>query len=425
MKRGLIVKLFFVLLVVAGSIWVDQPIHKPLNWKGIKRDFNLQRGLDLAGGTRLVYEADLSKIGNRKPSEAVTGVISVIDRRINALGVSEPLIQSTQIGDKRGVVVELPGLSNAQEAINLIGKTAQLEFWEERDGQLQPTDLTGADLTEARLDIESGQANQVTSQLTAEPVVLLKFSSEGAKKFSEITKRNLGKQLAIVIDGVPISAPTVQSQIDTGDAIITGIGDIKEGRQLTIALQAGALPVPINLVAQSTIGPTLGQSSVERSIVAGLIGLSLVVIFMISYYRLSGLFASIALIFYGLIVFALFKLVPITITLAGITGFILSIGMAVDANILIFERLKEELRKGKPMQTAIDEGFARAWSSIRDSNVSSIITALILFWFGSSMIRGFALTLIIGILVSMFTAINVSRIFLKLFLRERHATARA
>lgn len=426
MKRWLLVKLFLIVLLAAAAGYLDSPLAKGFKWGQIERDLKIHRGLDLAGGTRLVYEADLSGIGDRKPADAIAGVINVIDRRINALGVTEPLIQTTQISDKRGVVVELPGIRNVEEAINLIGRTAQLEFWEQgtlsvQGGELgfQPTDLTGADLVEARLDIQSGGVQTTSRRLGQEPVVALKFNAEGTKKFSEITRRNLGKPLAIIIDGQTISAPTVQTTIDNGNAIITGIEDIKEAKQLAIALQAGALPVPINLVAQSTIGPTLGQTSIERSIMAGLIGLVLVVIFMISYYRLSGLYASLALMIYALIVLALFKLIPVTVTLAGMTAFILSIGMAVDANILIFERLKEERRKDKPLQAAIDEGFSRAWSSIRDSNVSSIITAVILFWFGSSMIRGFALTLIIGILVSMFTAINVSKIFLKLFLRER------
>lgn len=414
-------------LIVAGAVYVDLPHAKGFKLGPIERDLKIHRGLDLAGGSRLVYEADLSGIGDRRPQDAIQGVINVIDRRINALGVTEPLIHSTQIGDKRGVVVELPGIKNVQEALDLIGRTAQLEFWEQTDTGFKKTGLTGADLVRAELQVETSQVRLSQRNrgagIRAEPVVQLQFNSDGTKKFAEITRRNLGKTVAIVIDGQTISAPTVQSLIDTGQAIITGIDDVREARQLTIALQAGALPVPIKLVAQSTIGSTLGQQSVERSITAGLIGLIAIVIFMLAYYRLSGLVASFALAVYSLLVFALFKLIPVTLTLAGITAFILSIGMAVDANILIFERLKEERRKGKPLQLAIDDAFARAWNSIRDSNVSSIITAAILFWFGSSMIRGFALTLILGVLVSMFTAITVSRILLKLVLREKHATA--
>lgn len=428
-KRGLILRLFFILALAVGAIYIDLPKQKGFSWKGIERDLKIHRGLDLEGGTRLVYEADLSKVETKRAKDAIQSIVNIVDRRINALGVSEPLIQSTQIGGKNGVVVELPGVKNVQEAIDLIGKTAQLEFHEEAAEAAgangfapgwNKTGLTGADLTNANLNIETSPTKQLTrATLKAEPVVQLKFNGEGAKKFGEITKRNMGKRIAIVIDDRPISAPTVQQAIETGDAVITGLTDAKEAKNLAIALQAGALPVPIKLVAQSTIGPTLGQQAVRRSIVAGLFGLALVAVFMIVYYRLAGIAAVVALLIYGIIVVALFKIVPVTLTLAGITAFILSIGMAVDANILIFERLKEERRKGKPLALAIDEGFTRAWSSIRDSNVSSVITAAILFWFGSSAIRGFALTLILGILVSMFTAITVSRILLKFVLKEK------
>lgn len=249
---------------------------------------------------------------------------------------------------------------------------------------------------------------------TGEAQVTLTFNDEGKKLFADITKRNVGKRVAIFLDGSPISIPTVQEEIPTGQAVISGSFTLQDAKQLNDRLNAGALPVPISLVEQQTVGATLGRESVERSFIAGLVGFLLVVLFMVSQYRYLGLLASFALIFYGALVLAIFKLWPVTLTLAGVAGFILSIGMAVDANILIFERMKEELRSGKPLGLAIEEGFSRAWLSIRDSNVSSIITCLILAWFGSSLIKGFAITLAIGILVSMFTAITVTRTLIRL-----------
>lgn len=247
------------------------------------------------------------------------------------------------------------------------------------------------------------------------PQVQLQFNSEGTKLFDELTKKNLGKPLAIYLDGSAISIPTVQSEITNGIAVITGDFSLPEAKQLARNLNAGALPVPITLISQQNIGASLGQESIERSLVAGLIGLLLVALFMVMYYRLPGLLAVVALCIYTLLVLAIFKLWPVTLTLAGIAGYILSIGMAVDANILVFERTKEELATGRPLLSAIDEGFRRAWLSIRDSNVSSLITALILIWFGSSLIKGFAITLSIGILVSMFSALTVTRTLLRLF----------
>ncbi|MEK7538161.1 MAG: protein translocase subunit SecD, partial [Patescibacteria group bacterium] len=237
---------------------------------------------------------------------------------------------------------------------------------------------------------------------------------DGTKLFAALTKKNLNKILGIYLDGSPISLPKVQSEITSGTAVITGQFTLDEAKQLAKRLNAGALPVPITLISQQNVGASLGRESIERSLVAGIIGLLLVAVFMVVYYRLPGVLAVVALMIYTLIVLALFKLWPVTLSLAGIAGFILSIGMAVDANILVFERTKEELANGRPLLSAIDEGFRRAWLSIRDSNVSSLITALILIWFGSSLIKGFAVTLSIGILVSMFSALTVTRTFLRL-----------
>ncbi|MBI2263546.1 protein translocase subunit SecD, partial [Candidatus Berkelbacteria bacterium] len=254
----------------------------------------------------------------------------------------------------------------------------------------------------------------VTFDQNGNPEVAISFNKEGADKFKEITTRNLQKPVVIALDNEIVSAPTVQSAISDGNAVITGNFNIKEAKDLALQLNSGALPMPIKIAEQRRIGPTLGQESVKRSLVAGLVGILLVGLFMILYYRLPGLLATLALLFYGLFVLALFKLIPVTLTLAGVAGFILSIGMAVDANILIFERMKEELRAGKAKREAIEDGFRRAWSSIRDSNVSSLITCLILYYGTTGLVRGFAVTLALGILVSMFTAITVSRTFLRL-----------
>jgi len=411
--------IILVIAVLAG--FVDWPTGPNLSMGKFFKKIKVHEGLDLQGGTHLVYELDTAKIDTKDLQSATQSVVNVIDRRINALGVSEPVIQSAKIGEKQTVIVELPGISDVNEAINLIGKTAQLKFKEQSAqtleagtvieggtvvGGWQDTDLTGANLKKATVQFD---------QNTGEPQVSILFDGDGAQKFAELTKKNLEKPLAIELDGEIISAPTVQSVIESGEAVITGKFDVKEAKKLAIELNAGALPVPITLIEQRNIGATLGSESVQKSLVAGLVGLVLVGLFMIIYYRLPGLLATLALIIYTLIVLALFKLIPITLTLAGITGFILSVGMAVDANILIFERTKEELAQGKSMGLSLEEGFKRAWSSIRDSNFSSLITCLILYYGTTGLVRGFAVTLAIGILVSLFTAITVSRTFLRLF----------
>jgi len=269
------------------------------------------------------------------------------------------------------------------------------------------TELTGAQLESAQVQFDPN---------TSIPSVSLEFDDEGKKLFADITTRNVGQPVAIFLDNEPISVPTVNEPIKEGKAVITGSFSIDEAKTLSMRLNAGALPVPISLISQQTVGASLGHESIEQSLWAGIIGLILVAIFMIAYYRLPGLLSVVALVIYGVVVLAVFKTIPVTLTLAGIAGFILSIGMAVDANVLIFERLKEELKVGKPLGTAIEEGFKRAWTSIRDGNVSTLITCLILAWFGTSMIKGFAITLGIGVLISMFSAIVITRLLLKLFI---------
>lgn len=409
--------IIIVIAILAGIIdWPSGPDLRTGKWY---KEIKVHEGLDLQGGTHLVYELDTSKLDEKDKDDAINSVVNVIDRRVNALGVSEPLVQGAKIGDKRSVIVELPGIQNVEEAVKLIGKTAQLTFWESTSIEApmgnqssessmigwKETGLTGKDLKKAAVEFEQQGGN---------PYISLEFNSDGTKKFAEITRRNLQKPVAIVLDNEVISAPTVQSEITEGQAIITGEFSIEEAKNLSKLLNAGALPVPIKVIEQRNIGPTLGIESVKASLVAGAVGLILIAIFMIAIYRLKGLLAVIALIIYTLIVLAIFKLIPVTLTLAGIAGFILSIGMAVDANILIFARMREETREEKPISTAISEGFKRAWPSIRDSNISSLITCTILYFCTTGLVRGFAVTLAIGILVSMFSAIIITKTFLSL-----------
>lgn len=411
MKRNSLIISIAIILLAGLALLIIWPLLfqvKIGNWD--REKFHL--GLDLQGGAQIVYEADLAKIESGEADNAISGVIDVIRNRVDALGVAEPVIQSTKIGDKRGIIVELPGIKDVNEAIDLIGKTALLDFrTQDEKGEFVETDLTGADLTKAAVQFDQ-QGN---------PEISLTFNSEGAKKFAKITKDNIGKPVAIYLDNQPISIPTVQSEIRDGKAVISGQFTIAEAKKLAIQLNAGALPVPISIAEQKNVGATLGTDSIEKSLLAGLIGVVLVALFMLIHYRLPGAIAVLALSVYILFVLAIIKLIPITLTLAGIAGIILSIGMAVDANILIFERLKEELREGKTLGAAIESGFDRAWSSIRDSNITTLLIAIILFWFGSGIVRGFALTLSLGIVVSMFTAIIVTRSFLRTLVGRRLA----
>ncbi len=515
--------LILVLTVVVGTI--DYPRGPDLRIGRYFKELKVHLGLDLQGGTRLIYDADTSTIPERDREDALQGVRDVVERRVNAFGVSEPVVQTNRVGSQWRVSVELAGVRDINEAIRLIGETPFLEFREEtppvqlrtdEEAKARAQDVLqkigapnadfaalakefsddpgskdlGGDLGFARRGqfvnefevalfdelqdgeivnqpiktqfgyhlikriesraIDDGSGNQTaevhgqhilvattqpppegnftptklsgknlrhaTVQFdpnTGEPEVGLQFDDEGTQLFADITKRNVGKSVAIYLDGSPISIPVVQQEITAGTAVITGNFSLAEAKVLARRLNAGALPVPIMLVNQQTVGPSLGKESVARSVFAGLVGILAVAAFMVAYYRLPGLLATFALGLYALIVLAVFKLWPITLTLAGVAGFILSIGMAVDANVLIFERFREELRSGRPLQSALDEGFRRAWLSIRDSNVSTLITALILAWFGTSIIKGFAITLAIGIIVSMFTAISVSRTLLR------------
>ena len=428
MKKSLIPKLLFIIIIVALAIIIDMPGGPNLKFWLIDKKLNVVQGLDLKGGTHLEYEADFSGTEEKNQETALSGAINVIEKRVNSLGVSEPTITKVSFGNKRGIIVELPGVQDSQEAINIIGKTAKLEFHEPLDDSesgggdgFQPgwkkTGLGGEHLISAEVTFTSSQS--ATSAFN-KPQVSLKFNSDGAKLFEQITERNLQKPVAMVLDDSLVSSPTVQDVIRTGDAVITGEYSLREAKELALQLNSGALPVPLKIVSQRNIGATLGKTSIEKSIIAGFVGMGLVILFMVLYYKMAGVIAGLALIIYSLLNLAVFKLIPVTLTLAGIAGFILSIGAAVDANILIFERLKEEKLKGKSLREAIDSGFSRAWLSIRDSNMASVITALILIWLGSGIVRGFAITLLIGILISMFSAITVSKTLMLLILREKN-----
>lgn len=469
-----------ILLIALAAAWIVWPGGSRIDLTKVginyKKDFTTHLGLDLQGGSHLVYQADFKDIGDGDRSEALNAVRDTIERRVNSFGVSEPLVQ-VQGNDQ--IVVELPGIDDINKAIEQIGQTPLLEFKTESanpvtpqatvdengqvvidqtaalNAQFESTGLSGKQLERATADIQQG-----TASIGGQVVVRLQFDEEGTKLFSDLTTQNVGKQIAIFLDGEILSAPTVQNAITNGEAVITGNFTADTAKDLATRLNSGALPIPIDLVSQQNVGATLGQESINKSIIAGLIGLLLIVIFMFANYRFPGVLAIFALAIYILMSIAIFKVgisitavvlvgtffllgitvsrwfgflalisyialiflngvSPVTITLAGIAGFILSVGMAVDANILIFERLKEEIRSGKDITKAIDDGFDRAWLSIRDSNVSSLITTLILYMFGTPSIKGFAVTLAIGIIISMFTAITITRTLLKLFVTGR------
>ena len=433
-KARLAALLLILLGVIAGVIDAPQywgiladRINQRIGFSGVRIptfQYPFRLGLDLAGGAHLIYKADLSNIPSTEAAEAMAGLRDVIERRVNLFGVSEPVVQVDRRASEWRLLVEIAGVTDVAQAIEIIGQTPFLEFREFRpeaetkdlldriqkgeqvleDPYTIPTPLTGRFLKRANVNF---------NQTTFGPEISVEFDDEGAKLFESITEKNVGKALAIYLDGAPISAPVVQEKISGGSAQITGKFSVEEARDLTRRLNSGALPVPISLISQTTIGSSLGEVSLQKSLRAGMYGLLAVSLFMIFWYRLPGVVAVAALLLYTALVLMLFKLIPVTLTAAGIAGFILSVGMAVDANILIFERLKEELRSGKDTEPAIHEGFRRAWTSIRDSNVSSLITSAILFWFGTSIVKGFALTLGLGVLLSMFSAITATRLFLR------------
>ena len=408
------------IILIAISAWLGVYVSKQVGENATK-PFHL--GLDLKSGTELIYTADTSKVEN--VGEAMASLKEVIERRVNVFGVSEPLVQTESAGLVSGnsedrLIVGLPGVTDLEEAKRLIGKTPVLEFFlvnksapttvndqgeavVDLGEYLIPTGLTGQYLTRATVEFNpTTQAAQVG----------VKFNDEGKKLFADITKNHVGEELAIVLDGNILSAPVINEEIPNGEAQITGNFTPDEAKQLVRDLNYGALPVLISLHSSQTVGASLGETALNTGVYAGIIGFIILSIFLILWYRLPGLVAVVALASYTVLSLTAFLMIPVTLTAAGIAGFILSIGMAVDANILIFERTKEELKAGRGIREAILEGFHRAWLSIRDSNISSIITAVVLFWLGTSAVKGFALTLGVGVLISMFTAITVSRTFL-------------
>lgn len=409
-------------------------LNKYLGVVGVSRDYFFRKGLDLQGGTSITLRADMKDVPEVSRDDAIQSAKDVIERRVNFFGVSEPTVQISKVNNDYRIIAEIPGLTDVNSAVNLIGKTAKLTFWEDSAtssavvrneaiasnsalplgiAQLfvkpRMTDLSGADLKQAAVSF---------NQNNGKPQVQLSFTGDGARKFGEITKRNVGKIVAIALDNEVIEAPRVNEPIYGGDAVITGDFSVDQAKTVQIQLNAGALPVSLSVLRQQAVGATLGQSSLEKSLVAGFLGFLVIVIFMVVLYGRLGVVASFALAIYTVLILALFKLIPVTLTLAGIAGLILSIGIAVDANILIFERMKEEIRRGRSKEAALELGFSRAWLSIRDSNISSLITSAILYYFGTGIVRGFALTLAIGVFVSMFSAIFVTRTFLRVFYKN-------
>lgn len=426
-KKKTVLSVLLILLVAffAANLVYPQYLNIPKF-----PDVPFKLGLDLQGGTHLIYEADLSGYDKNEADSLMQGLRDIIEKRVNLFGVQEPLVQVQENNDQYRLIVELAGIKDPALAIEMIGQTPYLEFMEEKENYdeivqknqeilsqenpdfaaiedpFKPTELTGRYLESSKMGFD---------QTTGQALILLQFNQEGAALFEEITERNVGKLLPIYIDGEPISAPVVNSKISGGKAQIEGNFTLQEAKDLASNLNAGALPVPINLISQQSIGPTLGQLSLDQSLRAGILGLLAVAIFMIIFYRLPGLLASLALLIYAVLNLAIFKIIPVTLTLAGLAGFILSIGMAVDGNILIFSRMREEMKQGKTFSNALEEGFRRAWPAIWDGNFTLLIVAVILFGLGTSFVKGFAFTLIIGTLLSMFSAITVTKNFLRLF----------
>jgi preprotein translocase subunit SecD len=446
--RDLVVLVLIILLAVV-ALWIALPIDHP-SWAkqatfwqqpAEYRDLQLKEGLDLQGGTQILLQASPSA-GQTVSADDMAAAKAIVERRVNGLGVSEPLVQSQ--GSNR-IIVALPGINNPDAAVQTIKSTGQLEFVEtgstsnpqwpniqqgsylrttnsnkapNKDTQAKVNDpypdqvfktiMTGRDLKTASTQLDQYGAPGISFQLT----------DQGAKIFGDYTSQHVGDSVAIVLDNIVLSNPRIQTAITEGSGQITGKFTREEADSLSVQMRYGALPVPLEIVDRRTIAATLGSDSVRRSVVAGVIGLIVVMIFMIAQYRLPGVLAAVALVIYALINLALYKLIPITVTLPGIAGFVLSIGMAVDANVLIFERMKEELRWGRSLEYAVDTAFHRAWPAIRDSNISTILTCMVLIFFGGTFgaqaVTGFAFTLAIGVLVSMFTAVTVTRTFMRL-----------
>jgi protein-export membrane protein SecD len=413
------IQAFWVLLFISIiGIWL---------WKGdtlfkgeFKKDFVL--GLDLAGGAALTYSVDTTQLPKDvNVEDSVSSLRDVIERRVNLFGVREPTVTTSysRLANEWRLVVELPGVSDTDQAAKLIGETPVLEFrTEKKDAKplsasstiydlinnFERTELTGTYLKKATLMFD---------QTSNRPLVELAFDDKGTELFAKITKENIGKQVSIFLDGVPISSPTVNEEITLGKAVISGNFTIDEARTLVGRLNSGALPVPIKLLGKSVVEASLGEKAIGNGVMASIAGLLLIVLFMVIWYRLPGVMASLALLSYLVLMLLLFKLIPVTLTASGIAGLIISLGLAVDANVLTFERMKEELRSGKGLKDSMETGFKRAWTSIRDSHIAAIIVSVILFWFGTSIVKGFAFTFFLGAVVSLLSAQIITRLFLR------------
>lgn len=432
------IKILFLLLIILFLIWIDLPSNffiKPptlniniLGWQ-IKKEFKTHYGLDLQGGSHLVFKVETQKLKEDDINDAISALQDVVEKRVNFFGVNEPVIQIIKQKNDYRLIVDLPGVEDVNQAVKMIGQTAQLNFFELEKGKIatttadlyrfgKKTDLTGKNVNKASVTF---------NPQNGKPEIALSFTEDGKKIFAQLTERNVGRPLPIFIDSLLLSSPIVQQPIKDGNAVITGNFSLKEAKQLANAINSGALPLPLKLIEQKTIGPSLGKEEVEKSFFAGLIGLMMVALFMIFYYGKLGMIAVLALIIYGLISLAIFRLIPIVLTLPGVAGFILSIGMAVDSNILIFERIKEELRKGKDLSIALNLGFGKAISAIKDANLTTLTVCFILFnplnWeflpqFG--MVRGFALTLAIGVVTSLFTGVVITKRLINFFYKVKY-----
>jgi preprotein translocase subunit SecD len=470
-------RLLPILLLIALTVWIDLPHPEPVRIGNLERSIDVVRGLDLQGGLQVLLEADLPP-GSTVRAEDLQTARNIIENRVNGLGVSEPVVL---VAGNNRILVELPGIGDTEQAVATIRQTALLEFVELERADLSLLGIPGAIRTDFGLGAtedaglaetptttpvpastptgeattaESTPANPepteqvftsdrifhtvmtgadlaealVTQDQVGNLGVSFDLTERGAQVFGDYTSAHVGDLLGIVLDGTLISAPVINQPITGGNGIITGQFTAEEANGLAVQLRFGRLPVPLRIVESKSVGPTLGEDSLRKSALAGVIGLAVVTSFMGLYYRLPGLIADAALLVYALLTFAAFKLIPVTLTLPGIAGFVLSIGVAVDANVLIFERMKEELRSGRTVEQAIELGFSRAWPSIRDSNLSTLITCTILYWFGSafgaSLVKGFSLTLALGVMASLFTAITVTRTFLHVVLDNLRQAAR-
>jgi len=436
-------RLLIVIVIVVGiSAWIVWPNNPGIHILGIDRDIETRLGLDLVGGVQALLEADLPE-EQQITSEAMRTATRIVENRVNGLGVTEAVVQ--QAGDRR-IVVELPGETDPERALQTIRQTGLLEFvdfstitdqeaftlvgnriqtdFAQAEGEPQETEVVSPTLTtQVFHTIMTGTTLEsvvVTASQTGEPQVAFELNQEGAQIFRDYTSTHVGDILAIVLDNEVISAPRINEPITDGQGVISGNFTIESANALAVQLRYGSLPIPLRVVETRTVGPTLGQDSLQKSLIAGAVGFAVVVLFMGLYYRLPGLIAIVAVILYAVFALAIFRYIPVTLTLPGIAGFLLSTGSALDANILIFERLKEELRSGRNMRQALDLGWQRAWPSIRDSNIATLITSGILYWFGSAfgatIVKGFSLTLAIGVAVSLFTAIVITRTLLNIVL---------